>query len=254
MDFIKDWGMIAGLAGIALGVFVILFREVISKNIFSVLTKKQSYTIIIVFMILVWALAIFCIIEYYQGKSEEPAQVTVLVHGERGKDDLVLPNRGQVKLIYGDANVIEIINSKGEATFKQIPEKFFSPKAKVEILFSDPNREPYGVVKPDSLYQLTKGQYISLEVKLYGLGILKGTVKDFETGALIQNARISILGIETFSNQYGEYTLSIPPKLQQKFQTVRCLKDQYEPYEYKDVPVQTENEFPILMKRKHNGK
>jgi hypothetical protein len=251
MEFIKEWGMIAGIAGIALGVLLILFIEIIRKSIFSALTKKQSYTIMIVIILLVWSLTIFSIIIYFIGRSDDPSQLTVLVHSEKGKDDLVLANRGKVKLMYGDANVIETINDKGEATFKQIPPIFFSSEATVEILFFDPQGEPYRVINPDSLYQLSKGKYISLTVKLYGLSQLKGIVKDFKTGDLIQGARISILGIDTISNQYGEYSLSIPTEYQRKFQTIRAFKEGYEPYELKDVPIQTENEFPISLKPKH---
>jgi len=251
MEFIKEWGIIAGIAGIALGVFMVIFKEIIRKNIFPVLTKKQSYTILIVIILLVWALAILSIILYYTGGSEDPSQLTVLVHSEKGKDDLVLPNRGKIKLIYGDASVIETINEKGEATFKQIPPTFFSSEETVEILFFDPQGEPYRVINPDSLYQLAKGKYISLTVKLYGLSQLRGIVKDFKTGDPIQGARISILGIDTISNQYGEYSLSIPTEYQRKFQTIRAFKEGYEPYELKDVPIQTENEFPISLKPKH---
>ncbi len=65
MDFIADWGLIAGIAGLALGVFLILFREVIRKKIFPVLTKKQSFQIIIVFMLLVWSIAGYSIYGYF---------------------------------------------------------------------------------------------------------------------------------------------------------------------------------------------
>jgi len=249
MGFIKEWGMIAGLAGLGLGVFLVLSREVIRLKIFSKLTKKQSYIIVVVFMLLVWSISIFSIVQYTKGGSGDPAQLTVLVHGEKGKDHLVLPNRGKVKLIYGDANVVETINDKGEATFKQIPQDFFTANIRVEILFSDPQGEPYRAVHPDSLYRLTQGKYIALEVRLYGLGQLMGIVKDFETGDLISGVRISIQGTATFSNQYGEYTLIIPVEQQRKFQTVRALKDGYESFEYKNVPLQTGDEFPILMKR-----
>ncbi len=49
MKFIAEWGMIAGIAGLGLGVFLMLFREVIRKNIFASLTKKQSFRILIIF-------------------------------------------------------------------------------------------------------------------------------------------------------------------------------------------------------------
>lgn len=254
MGFIKEWGMIAGIAGIALGIFLVLFRELIRRIVFATLTKRQSYTIIIAFMLMVWSVSIYSVYQYYSNRDRESFQLTVLVHGEEGKDELVLTNRGQVRLIYGDANVVETINSKGEATFKQIPAAFFSSDASVEIQFLDPQGEPYRALNPDSTYQLTKGKYISLAVKLNGLGQLKGVVKDFKTGEPVPDVRISILSpesIEAFSNKWGEYILSIPARSQQKFQTIRANKEGYEPVELHDVPIQTSKECPVLMKPKN---
>jgi hypothetical protein len=73
MDFVTDWGLIAGIGGLALGVLLILFREVIRKKIFPVLTEKQGFQIIIVFMLLVWSASIFCIYVYYDSGKSRPA-------------------------------------------------------------------------------------------------------------------------------------------------------------------------------------
>ena len=182
--------------------------------------------------------------------DKTPDQITVLVHQESGKDQLVLPNRGEVTLIYGDANVVETINSKGEATFKQIPEQFFEEDARVEIRFADPQGEPYRAVEPDSLYQVGNNSYISLAVKLYGLEEVYGIVKDFSSGDPIPEVRISISGEETYSNEFGEYRLSIPTEKQQQFQTIRAYKEGYQLFELQDVPVQTNTELPIVLKVK----
>ncbi len=76
MDFITDWGLIAGIGGLALGVLLILFREVIRKKIFPVLTKKQGFQIIIVFMLLVWSASIFCIYVYYDSNKSDPITIS----------------------------------------------------------------------------------------------------------------------------------------------------------------------------------
>lgn len=182
--------------------------------------------------------------------NQRSSQVTVLIHEETAKDKLVLPNRGQVKLIYGDANVVETINAKGEATFKQIPPEFFGEDATVEILFMDPEGEPYRAINPDSVYKITRGKYISLAVKLFGLDAISGIVTDFITGDPVEGVRVSISGIEAFTNKYGEYTLSIPVNKQQKFQTVRAFKEGYELFELNDIPVQTQQEVPIKIEPK----
>ncbi|MGH1363200.1 MAG: CHAT domain-containing protein [Calditrichia bacterium] len=184
--------------------------------------------------------------------SNQANTVTVLVHGEKGKDQLILPNRGKVKLIYGDAIVSEQINDKGEATFKQVPENFFTQGSRVEVLFHDPKGEPYRAIYHDSLYQLTKGEYVSLVVKLFGLGEIRGIVRDFETGDPIEGVRLSIQDVVTFSNEFGEYAFTLPPDKQRKLQTIRATKAGYTFFELDSIPPQTGREIPILMKPKEN--
>jgi class 3 adenylate cyclase len=205
---------------------------------------KKTISLGIIALIAI-AAAGFYIYFYASGKADE---ITVLVHGKKGKDELVIPGRGKVKLIYGDADVIETTNDKGEVVFKQIPPVFFKKGATVELQFFDPENEPYRVINPDSLYELNKGKYISLEVLLFGLNKIKGVVQNMITGLPLDSVRVSIIGTETYSNQFGEYTLSIPDTLQDKFQNVHAFKNGFEPWEMHDVPVQTKEEMPILLK------
>ena len=186
--------------------------------------------------------------DFFTSTSTASNTVTVLAHGEKGKDELILPHRGIVKLIYGDAIILEQINGKGEATFKQVNDAFFEPGVKVEILFHDPEGEPYRAVKHDSLYELVRGKYIPLEVHLLGLGEVTGIVKDSNTGNLIKGARVSIQREETYSNEHGEFTLEIPEKKQKKFQTIRVFKEGYQSYEMSDIPIQTQKEIPVFLK------
>jgi hypothetical protein len=46
LELIKTVGQIAGIGGIALGVLLILFREIIRKKIFPQLTKEQAYSLL----------------------------------------------------------------------------------------------------------------------------------------------------------------------------------------------------------------
>ena len=181
--------------------------------------------------------------------SSKVKTVTVLVHGKEGKDQLVLPNRGKVYLIYGDAKIPEQINNEGEATFKQIPDHFFNSNAKVEIQFDDPKGEPYRAAIPDSLYQLTDNSYIGLEVILEGTEKVWGIVKDFETGNPIDSVMIRVFGTETYSNTYGEYVLQIPENQQQKFITLRAYKEGYQRWEKENLPTTTNTEIIIPLKK-----
>lgn len=249
MEFITQWGAIAGFAGLALGTFLVLFREIISKLVFPQLTKKQSFTILILAMALVWSVSILSISFYFLKQDEKGNQVTVLVHSDKGEDKEVLPNRGIVSLLIGDAKLQETLNSKGEATFKQLPPVFFNDSSKVKIHFKDPKGEPYQVLNPDSGYTLKRGKYISVAVKVKGLESLRGVVKNRVTSENIENARVSILGAETYTNRHGEYVLNISESLQKKTQTIRVYKAGFEEVKM-EIPIQTEGEAEFQLNPK----
>lgn len=58
VELIKAAGRIAGIGGVALGVFLILFREVIRKSIFPMLTRERAYQLLKLIVILVWSVAL----------------------------------------------------------------------------------------------------------------------------------------------------------------------------------------------------
>jgi hypothetical protein len=58
METLEVMGKVAGIGGLALGTFLILFRDVIRKSIFSNLSRDQSYRLIRLILILVWSIAI----------------------------------------------------------------------------------------------------------------------------------------------------------------------------------------------------
>lgn len=83
LELLKSLGQIAGIGGIGLGVFVVLFRDLIRKTIFPQLTKQQGYRVIMVFMILTWSVAIAGIVAWVMIKTEtdrasKANEVTVL--------------------------------------------------------------------------------------------------------------------------------------------------------------------------------
>jgi hypothetical protein len=63
-EILKIVGQVAGIGGLALGVFLILFRDVIRKNIFPRLNEVQAYRLLIVIVILVWSIAIVGIVAW----------------------------------------------------------------------------------------------------------------------------------------------------------------------------------------------
>lgn len=57
-EILKVVAQAAGIGGIALGVLLILFREVIRKSIFPQLTKHQAFRLFVLLLVLVWSIAL----------------------------------------------------------------------------------------------------------------------------------------------------------------------------------------------------
>ena len=53
IDLLKIVGQIAGIGGLALGVFLLLFRDLLRKRIFPRLTKKQGFRLLSLIAVLV---------------------------------------------------------------------------------------------------------------------------------------------------------------------------------------------------------
>ncbi len=58
LELLRTVGQIAGIGGISLGVFLLLFRDIIRKKIFPQLTKQQGFHLLILISVLVWSIAL----------------------------------------------------------------------------------------------------------------------------------------------------------------------------------------------------
>lgn len=57
-EIIKIVGQIAGLGGIAVGTLLLLYRDIIRKNIFSKLGQTQGFVLLVLIIVLVWIIAL----------------------------------------------------------------------------------------------------------------------------------------------------------------------------------------------------
>lgn len=57
-SILETVGKIAGIGGLALGVFLLLFRDIIRKIVFPSFTKQQAYRFLRLIAVLVWTMAI----------------------------------------------------------------------------------------------------------------------------------------------------------------------------------------------------
>lgn len=64
-ELFQTLGKIAGLAGISIGVLLVIFREIIRKNIFPNLNNEQAYKIIRLVIILTFLISLICIFFWF---------------------------------------------------------------------------------------------------------------------------------------------------------------------------------------------
>ena len=57
-SLIETFGKVAGIGGLGLGVALLVFRDVIAKNIFPSLTREQSYQLLRMIIVLTFALGL----------------------------------------------------------------------------------------------------------------------------------------------------------------------------------------------------
>ena len=58
LDILKTFGQIAAPAGLAIGAFLYVARDVIAKNIFPTLAKERAYHVIIILAFMAWSVAL----------------------------------------------------------------------------------------------------------------------------------------------------------------------------------------------------
>lgn len=199
------------------------------------------------------AIAVFAILYFFDPASVVAANkcendtfnLTVFVYGKGGKEDKILKGQGLV-CVYLNSNPEKAsIDEDGKAGFSEISPTFLNSKVRITI----EHPQPYQSTHPDSLYELQRNGVIFLEAQLYDIDKIFGEVTDFSTSEFIDSVRVSILNIETYTNDKGWFELHIPADKQAKFQRVSFDKKGYGREVYDSVPVHTKQQFSIMMKK-----
>ena len=209
MEFITEWGMIAGFAGLALGTFFYLFREIISKKIFPKLTKKQSFTLLVLFMVLVWILSITSIILYYS-YNQKTAQLTIFITDVH--NNVVLENEGKINSSIGNSSLNTTIGENGRVNFSDIPIHYIGDTIKIGI-----DAENWEIADNSKVY-IFSGEPIHVTVKQdVRLGIIKGVVRSRDGQQFIKNAIVKINSDTViYSDTFGIFKILLPERMRIK--------------------------------------
>jgi hypothetical protein len=121
---LKIVGQIAGIGGLALGVFLIIFRNIIRKNIFPTFTKEQSYKIIrlmIVLTFIIAALGIFAwIYTYSSAQKVEKEQPNIYVTQDMSNTQTQTINLSKIINERQNKSLTKNQNTKSQVETKRI--------------------------------------------------------------------------------------------------------------------------------------
>ncbi len=220
--------------------------------------KTKIWNYIISFGVLIGILASMAEISGYSIKdylssSNSPDKFAYTVYLHNPKDELIEEIEGrEVELDLSD-QILDATIAEGQAHFK-ISEDYIGETAKIRIRRSNEQQQAYQNIHLDSAYLLTKEGKAKLSVILPGLDKLNGRVTDFVSKDALPNVRISInQHISTYSNEFGEFELLIPPKYQQKTQHIFANKQNYCDYNI-SIPIYTKDITQIALRPKRTGK
>lgn len=145
--------------------------------------------------------------------------LTVYVHGESGRDAIVLKNTGSVLLDLGLDRRREPIGDKGQAYFPAIPASFRGQDV-IVLIESDTHEcaNPSQELKLDGT-----SLYLPIQRKS---GRIYGRVQD-EAGRPLVGVAVTAAGLSTQTDENGSFELTIPPDLMQQEFSLQAVANGY---------------------------
>lgn len=153
-------------------------------------------------------------------KRMEALPLTVFVSGKNGQSTQSLRQQGYVVLDANGERKKELIDDKGQASFKNL--HVGDPIRHLNVEFS----EPFQSTHPDSVYILDASGQIYLEVALQHLGRVFGTVLSGDQPL----AGVIVLVDNTFADTTdvtGSYSIEVPENKQRPDPEVKFFKEGY---------------------------
>lgn len=152
--------------------------------------------------------------------SDDTLQLTVFVHGAKGKQDYVLENKGRVILDLGSNRREVEIGEQGQAHFTEIPTKFFGKELDLSI-----KAEGYELAGPKNPFTFD-GSPVYLEVQSScRFCRLRGTVQtqdSFVSGAIVM---VKGTGLADTTDAGGNFDIRVPPEEEQKEYILTVVRD-----------------------------
>jgi len=239
-EILRVVGEVAGIGGLALGVFVLLFREVIRKSIFSSLTRENSYRLMRLITVLVWSVTVIGIITYaclsYWARPQ-----TTLRYGGSVKDSVrKLPIEEAVVSIVGRPDIAAQKTDKNGNFSLTLETAAGNFQGTVQVAH-------YGYETWSRVLRLTSGTTddIHLVEERPQDFELSGAVLD-EKGA-IEDVRISVKDATTRSGKEGAFKLTVKGRHGERFE-LNADKEGYQ--HWQEAGVEPRAGIGIVLERK----
>ena len=163
--------------------------------------------------------------------------LTVYVHGEAARNDLVLRNSGRVFVDLDGDRRSESIGENGQAYFPAIPDRFRGQE--VPIWVDATGFEPTTANQK----QRVDGGSLYLPVRKKS-GHVSGRVQD-QDGNPIANADLTVAGLSGHSDVSGHFEFVIPGEKSEQEMDLQAVAHGYKTQKYKVVP--NANELTITL-------
>ena len=94
-ELLKTLGQVLGIGGVALGIFFLLFREIVRKSIFPTLKKEDAYRLLRLISVLIWSVGVIGIGAWIWGDRKAVAS-SVTTTGSQSP--IVQDTKGDVRI------------------------------------------------------------------------------------------------------------------------------------------------------------
>src|SRR6266566_1588175 len=96
-ELLKTLSEVLGIGGLALGIFFLLFREVIRKKIFPTLKKDDAYRLLRLITVLIWSVAVIGMAAWVWGNWTASTGSTATTGSQ---SPIVRDTKGDVRIDY----------------------------------------------------------------------------------------------------------------------------------------------------------
>lgn len=206
--------------------------------------EKRNKKFILIPLIVLLAPVLFFAYNFFLGGNSQPNSFSVLIHGHKGIEDRILLNDGTLELVHPQFPLRADIDAAGIAEFKEIPESLFEKGNGIQMKFKGVPKSIF-ILHPDSIYQLSKGETLLLELGIEGIDRIHGFVKNPLTEKTIPMVHVQVGGLSTVSDSFGYFNLHIPTELQSRAQTISLSKPGYQSNDFNEKHL--EGDSPLVF-------